>query len=334
MKKEIFGMNILNRKSSIIAIFIILVVVVISMFCINYETRNSYNISNINADDRGINLSQDSISTYSTEGDVIPQSYMDTSISSMENHLREIVKRKDDKVTIVSVTKTNQSYFIPKNFSQATFNANYNLRHNVSITGTCSLVAMVSTILYIENINEELAISYENISEADKPYRIFEELYNISLNMGNNYISANGSTGTNRETIDEILVHFYVNHGYYINVNDFIYRQNIQNNIYANFYPPTILSIYDYYYNGGNGGNHSVVLAGALDYTVVYKVYPWYNAVLGNKKTAYYKAFVICNGWNNNSNGQIGENLQLLIYDDNANFAQIVNIEDWLDFYV
>ena len=118
MKKEKFGMNILNRKSSIIAIFIILVVVVISMFCINYETRNSYNISNINADDRGINLSQDSISTYSTtEGDVIPQSYMDTSISSMENHLREIVKRKDDKVTIVSVTKTNQSYFIPKNFS-------------------------------------------------------------------------------------------------------------------------------------------------------------------------------------------------------------------------
>lgn len=25
--------------------------------------------------------------------------------------------------------------------------------------------------------------------------------------------------------------------------------------------------------------------------------------------------------------------LQLLIYDDNANFARIVNIEDWLDYY-
>lgn len=43
---------------------------------------------------------------------------------------------------------------------------------------------------------------------------------------------------------------------------------------------------------------------------------------------------MICNGWEDCSDGEIGENLQLLVYDDSASFAQIVNIEDWLDYYV
>lgn len=323
-------MNVLNKKVAIISIFIVLAVLVIAMFCINYETRNSSYISNISAEDGASNLSQDSISTYST----MPQSYMDTSISSMENHLREIVNRKDDKVTITSLTDTNHSFFLPLNFSQSTFNAKYKQKHHISITGTCSLVAMVSTVLYIEHINDELTISYDNVTETEKPFKIFEELYDISTSLGNNYIANNGTTGTNRDTFDDILLQFYSDHGYSIDINDYVYSQNIQNNIYANSYPPTILSIYQYYYNGSIRGNHSVVLAGAYDYKVVYRVYPWYNLVFGVEKKAEYKAFVICNGWEDCSDGEIGENLQLLVYDDSASFAQIVNIEDWLDYYV
>lgn len=270
-----------------------------------------------------------------TTNSLTPQAYLDYSISAMENHLKEIVKRKDDKVTIDSVTEVSHSYFMPDNLSQAGLNSQYENNNNgVQINGTCTLVAMVSTILFIETINDELAIDYDNVSDSEKAYKIFEELYNISVNMGNNYCVIAGAQGTAIDTIEEIFWHFYSNHGHEnVNINDYLFTNNIQSNLNSTAYPPTILSLYDYWLNNSFGEFHSVVLCGSYEYKVIYRLYPWYNLISGVKHTAYYKVFVVCDGWRDANDFEIGDHLQLLVYDDSAYYSHICNVEDWAEYY-
>lgn len=326
-------MRILNKKISLVAIFIISITIILSIYSIS-STEPQTTIQNSSTSEEYLVAQGTGATTYSEEEDKIPQAYLNYSFSAMEYNLKEIVKRKDDKVTIDSVTQVSPYYLMPDNISQSELNNEYKKNHNIAINGTCTLVAMVSAILYIEKINDELAITYDNLPDSDKAYKIFEELYNISVDMGNNYSNVAGARGTAIDTIEEIFWQFYYNHGHQnVNINDYLFTSNVQNNVYNTAYAPSILSLYDYWVNGEFGEFHSVVLCGYYEYKVIYRLYPWYKLISGVKHTAYYKVFVVCNGWSSANDYEIGNHFQLLVYDDNAYYSHICNVEDWLDYY-
>lgn len=321
-------MRILNKKISLVAIFAIAFTIIISLFIVN-----NGQIQNSNTDSlTGNKVSIATVASSDSEEPVV-QAYMDSSIDSMENHLRDIINAKEIKVKILSINQTNHSYYMPDAINQNYLNYMFSTKYGYEITDTCSLVAMTMAILYIESINDELAITYETTSTYAKDCLVFFELYEISVAEGNVYVGDN-QTGTYLNTFYTILNQFYENHGYdEVPIECLSYASNIMNNVYNHAYVPAILSIEGISYENNVYDMHSVVLCGYYNYETKYKLYPWYNYVVGYEYNEDYKVEVVINGWRGGTDGNIGNHLQLILYTDNANYAHVCHINGWLDYY-
>ena len=70
---------------------------------------------------------------------------------------------------------------------------------------------------------------------------------------------------------------------------------------------------------------HSVTVVGGIIYTIEYKE-KWYNI---KKQTTTLNALIICNGWADSNDGNIGNNLQILIIEDDAKTFLENHITNW-----
>lgn len=319
--------SIFNNKVSLIFIVVLFLFIMFSITIFYYTNSVSnlekQDLNNVNSNHKSeSDLSLTLSDASSSDCNIL------YSLNDAINKIKEILdKRESDRISIVKTKEISHSYFLATNYAQSTYNELYEIQNETKINGTCTLIAMLSIVRFIERINPELTIEYDTIGgNFFKDFLIFQELCEISMSMGNNY---NSSSGTLINTKKAILNQFYQNHGYNVDVTDKYFYNNIIENL-NKAYAPAALSIRNY--NGTNGG-HCVALLGSYTFNIEYKVYPWYNSVIGNKESANFTIYVICDGWNDSDDGEIGSNLQLLVYEDEAYFAHISEINEWMDYY-
>lgn len=248
---------------------------------------------------------------------------------SAKQHIYDSLKSNSNN-TQISVTFDAYAYFKTKNISQSRINNLFQKKYHNYATGTCSLVAITIMTKLIIEYSTYIDLNYpSHYTEEELEIAIFKELYDISTSLGNEYgeISTYGTSST---TIDSIIQIYFSKHGYNNEVtkNHIIYEyvENVRDSLKEVLLVPAILSINAYYNNGRfTSGGHSVTVVGVYQYKVTYK--KKYNLFKTIKKDIC--AYVICNGWSDASDGIIGDNLQLLVLEDDAKSILESHLIDW-----
>jgi len=187
---------------------------------------------------------------------------------------------------------------------------------------------------YIIDLNENLKIEYENANnEFEQSMAVYKEIYEIATNIyGNKY---DGEIGTEWETISQIFQTYYARHGHNIEASDNYFETDIRENIFNKCIMPSVLSIYNYSVDGKsitNGESHSVTLKGAKIYDITYKTFSYKFDTKGTIVNRKFYAYVISNGWYDSDDRNFGKNLQLLIFEDYADFVHESSLNGWTDY--
>lgn len=248
---------------------------------------------------------------------------------SAKQHIYDSLKSNFNN-TQISVTFDAYAYFKSKNISQSRINDLLLTKYNNVANGTCSLVAITIITKLIMEYSTYIDLNYPSYyTEKELEISIFKELHDISISLGNKY-SGSRTLGTFSSTIDSIIRTYFSRHGYNNEVteNHIISEsvENVRDSLKDVLLVPSILS-FNTYYNKDiySSGGHSVAVVGVYQYKVTYK--KKYNLFKTIKKDIC--AYVICNGWSDASNGMIGDNLQLLVLEDDANAIWESHIIDW-----
>lgn len=332
--------SLLSSKKSIIAIcilFFTILIIAISMCCLTTNEPRQANIQATTSANQEISASNSESSTLAyIEG---ANAHVDTLHIGALTHMRIIIRTRGSKnkqAVILSETEDSFSYFMIPNLNQTYYNNLLYQNSYVSneITGTCTLIAIVMAKNIID-MNDNIKVNYaDNGNKELRNLLMLKDLYEISTNLyHNDYSTSNNNIGTQRNTICEIIKSYFDKYGINLEVTDEYYSSNVRDNIYKNYEVPTVLSI-NKFYSGGNKYDcgHSVVVQGAYVYKVEYRTYSSKYDLVGLKHNKYFYIYVISDGWHNASDDKFGEHLQLLVFEDEADFAHDNSIKGWMNY--
>lgn len=250
------------------------------------------------------------------------------------SRIKKIIKERSSKNVMINVLEPGKIYYTAGNISQNRINAKFNEKYKTNINNTCTLVSLTIITKIIMNSSKYIKLNYPNYSnKEDLELAIFKDLYDISCGLNNNYEVG----GTSRSTIKFIMSRFYSKHGYNLSIfsntidtkgEDEYLRDNLVNYILI----PNIanLSIDNYYVESSHYPNasHSVPVVGLYQFPVTYKKI--YNLTKTISKMFY--GVLICTGWEDSEggDGEIGNNYQLFIIEDDAESFFECHIENWI----
>ena len=247
--------------------------------------------------------------------------YMAKSIAEAKIFISEFVSQTVYKLISCDTTETH-SYFLPSNIQQTSLNNQLKTKYGIDATGTCSLIAMIIIKNFI-SLNNNIVIQQSNVD-------MLRDLYNISIQYTNKY-DGSEQGGTKFNTIANIMRDYFHSKGVMLNVTDRQFNKYLD--MLNNCVCPLISNIYDYirYEDGTIGGAHSVVVCGVMNFTsdVTYKKWGW---IINSSKQVTTTGYIICNGWANSNDGQIGANLQILFDVGEGHSARIQEVSDWLNY--
>ncbi len=212
----------------------------------------------------------------------------------------------------------------PANLSQSYYNALLYKYYGINATGTCSLIAMLIGTDAL-GINDKIDLSWANCkTEEERNVAMLKELYDISIKYNNSYDPNRETRGTYRSTIAPIIEEFYANHGYYFNYTALTLQDDLRKNVQNKKEDPALLSISNASQRGEyDVGSHTVALVGSYTIRLKYKKLKYGISQWGD-----FNAFVICDGWTNSNDGNLGENYQILIFNTKVkNAVQLINLK-------
>ncbi|MCI8421740.1 MAG: hypothetical protein HFE34_05555 [Clostridia bacterium] len=315
------------KKSSILAICISLAIVLFAVLLV-------VGIPSISSSDSGFDINTLSSTTEANSPDtnLLSDNYnFDKDAYIMESEFAActlaalIFKNKGNVYTVSEMEPGSCSHIFADNLRQSYYNNLLKAKYGIEANGTCSLIAMIIASDAL-GINDKIDLSWANCkTEEDRNVAMLKELYDIAIKYGGNDYNVNSPRGTYPDTFSTIISEFYSNHGYNINVNDKTLKNDLRKNVEASRHEPNLLFIYNIYSQvyGDMDGGHTVVLLGSYKIRLKYK-----NSVLLPSHWGTFNAFIICDGWNNSSDGEIGENYQILIF--NTNVKESVYLFDLL----
>ncbi|MBD5099755.1 MAG: hypothetical protein HDT29_00395 [Clostridiales bacterium] len=332
--------SLLTSKKSIIAIsvlFLTILIMTISMCCFNdnrYSTHASSNLDTLSAAD-----SDSNISTYGYYDDAT--AYIDYDLKMALSDISNIIQARNNgsekEIKIISLTESDYSYFTTPNLSQSYYNKKLKENNYIqnNITNTCSLIAMIM-VINIMSLNSDLEIEYNDNGNAEvRNILIFKDLYEIATDLyKNNYSISSDSSGTKTSTISKILQSYYAKHGINIDISENYFYDNVRDSLYDKVRIPAVLSIYKYYAENTYYDNigHSVALKGEIIYETKYRYYKSKYDLIGTLYTKDFYLFVISDGWYNCDDEEIGDNLQILVIEDDSDYAHECGFKGWLDY--
>lgn len=319
--------NIFINKKNVIAIaiisFLLILIVVLGAFTPSTKSTDTkrYELSE-NSNPQGFDSNTLSATPTASNSSIF------SSESVAEEHVKKIIKNRNSSYSSISISHKESAYLTPANISQTNWNNTFNKKYGIAIDGTCTLIAIAIMTEPIMQLSSFIEITYPNISnKAELKLAILKELYDISVSFGNNYTIS----GTYRSTIPKIIKKYFSNHGYNLNVTNNLIESDktyeVRNDLLDKISAPAILTLDNYYVNNVNQNNavHSVTVVGGIIYTIEYKE-KWYNI---KKQTTTLNALIICNGWADSNDGNIGNNLQILIIEDDAKTFLENHITNW-----
>lgn len=232
-------------------------------------------------------LVQSAFNTY----DAAKSSGTSADVIQTKNGVTTYLKDKYSSYSKVTVSAGTEKKLNTYNFSQGTlndyFNANYQLANDESVTGTCSLVEILSLLEYYDRVK----------GQTDLPSTTNEAFCDIVLvAISNEYYTV--GEGTKGDDVDNLLNDMF----YFYHSTNTAYLDHL--NIYSH-----IKSEIDASRPVGFGINgHGMVGAGYVTYTTTYETTSgvlWWKKTVTTTKT---DDFVIVNdGWTNSSDGGDGQ---------------------------
>ncbi len=313
--------NLTTIKKSVLAITISLTIVlfaILLMTCISTQPNsvqkgNAFFAADINGGTSTNNLSQN--------GDAVGMDkdfYIVNSESTALLMAGVIFGMKSDVAEVTNMQFESSQHLVANNISQDYLNRMLELNYNIKASGTCSLVAMIIA-------SDPLGIKdqiYKDMSEEEREIAIFKELYDIAVEYGSDYSA--GGIGTSADNIPLILKKFYSNHGYYYDLNNIKLRNDLRKNVEEKRHEPSLISMNNGLDqdSGEEVAGHTVALLGSYKIKITYR-----KRGMLHKQNGTFNAFVICDGWKNSEDRQIGQNYQILLFNTNvANDVYLVNL--------
>ena len=259
-------------------------------------------------------------------------------LSDVEAMVQENIKERlvaesnarENKITIKKMTERHTTLSYVPNYNQTVLNNTYNETYDRNINGTCTLVALTEIMSAIRWRCDDQYKAIFNIDKNDN----FAGLVEASEYWHNNYDEEQGKIGTKDYTFGLVIdryikpifeqtgvpFSYYYDGAHHCFENPTNWYRGIDFIEYDNIVPLSLMTIHNY----NRKESHSVVLAGAYEYTVDYK----YNTTSGwnwlfpkNESTTYI-VFVVVNGWATADLGGFGRtrNFQYLVLDYDLHF--------------
>ena len=232
--------------------------------------------------------------------------------SSAKSDIETVVTHRSKYKSNYKISFNNSIVSDAKNLSQRTLNNYYNARYSDQVSGTCSLVAM--TML------AEAVKTY-------RPYVINKSYQDIFVDFRNAYAYVSGQStynGGQRRYYEATLERFYAQNGIYADASLITISSGVNENGCDNICPLSILSFSgaDVTYTDNSfydDEGHSVLFVGCYVYKTSYK--EKYLGIFTKSVTKTFEAYVVCDGWTYSSAGTIGNNYQMVVFNDSASIA-------------